>query len=150
MPVAHLEPGARVSVELVADSSGNVAAANDLVEIAGETASYPQVSVVENAGAGVAVLERLPEDYDETTTYGAGEVVGETTVRLRHGVDWVPVDGAYTPTAGDQVVSDAGGDIRAYDAAGGDTADMLLGRVWLTNAAGTEYVSGMAAVIRHR
>jgi hypothetical protein len=149
--IHYLDPGQKVTVQLVADSSGNVASRGDLVEIAGETGAHTQVSVVETEGAGVALLKRMPREYDSSASYAGGDVVGETTVLLRHAVDFVPVSGSYSPSAGDQVVSDVGGGIRAVDRDGtapDDTADMILGRVWSTNTRGKEYVAGKAAVIR--
>ncbi len=153
MATAYLDPGQRVSVQLIADGSGNVAAEGDLVEIAGETPSHTQVAVVETAGNGVAVLDRMPEEYDESATYQAGDVVGEAMVYLRHPVDWMKPSGSYAATAGDRVVSDVGGTVRAYDVDGtapDDTAADLIGRVWSTNQRGTQYTAGKVAVIRHR
>lgn len=143
------EPGQEVTVTLVADSSGNVAELNDLVEITAENGQHTEVSVVENAGAGVAVLKRLPREYDENETYAGGDVVGEATVLLRHPVDWLnPSDGA-TLSPGDVVTSDAGGTVAAYDSAGGDTADMIVGPVWTTAAKGN-YTAGKVAVVRQK
>ena len=151
-------PGTSVSVTLVADSSGDVAQLNDLVEIVGENSSHTEVSLVENDGAGVAALETLPDEYDETTDYSAGEVIGEATVLLRHPIDWlVPTDGDWVPSttetespaAGDLTVSESGGSVRGYDTAGGDTGDMVLGPVWTTLNRGAQ-TDGKIAVARQR
>ena len=147
--LTYFEPGERVSVTLVADSSGNVAGLNDLVEITGQNSEHTEVSVVENAGAGVASLARLPREYDEDTAYAAGDEIGEATVLRRHPVDWLNPSTADALAAGDVVVSDAGGGVAAYDSAGGDTADMVLGPVWTTLARGN-YTAGKVAVVRQR
>ena len=52
--------------------------------------------------------------------------------------------------AGDKVVDAAGGGLRAFDSAGGDTGDMVLGQVWSTNTRGKEYVAGKTAVVRNK
>ena len=142
------EPGESVTVTLVADSGGNVAELNDLVEITGENSSHTEVSVVENRGAGVAMLKSYSHEYDPDATYAAGEVVGEASVVLRHAVDWLNPTTAGALAAGDLVVSDAGGTVAAYDTDGtapDDTPDMLVGPVWQTGGYGDH-----VAVVRHR
>ncbi|NUC71701.1 hypothetical protein HTZ84_05155 [Haloterrigena sp. SYSU A558-1] len=141
------EPGDRPTVTLVADSSGNVPDLNDFVELTGENAQHAEVSVVENAGAGVATVARLPDEYDPNASYSAGDVIGEATVLLRHPVDWVTPSDGTDLSPGDLVVSDAGGTVAAYDSAGGDTADMIVGPVWTTIAKGN-YTAGKVAVVR--
>lgn len=142
------EPGESVTVTLVADSGGNVAGLNDLVEITGENSSHTEVSVVETRGAGVAMLKSHPPDYDDTATYAAGEVVGEASVVLRHAVDWLNPTTVGALAAGDLVVSDAGGTVDAYDTDGtapdDDPAD-LVGPVFRTGGYGDH-----VAVVRHR
>ncbi|AUV81263.1 hypothetical protein C2R22_05960 [Salinigranum rubrum] len=143
------EPGQDVTVELVADSSGNVAGLGTLVEISGETSEHTQVQQVETAGAGVATVARLPRNYDDTKSYSNGEVVGEAAVLLRHAVDWVEETTPGSLSAGDKAISDAGGTVAAYDPGGGDTGDMVLGPVWTTLARG-QYVADKVAVVRQR
>ena len=152
MATAYLEPGDRVSVELVADSSGNVAAEGDLVEMSGETSAHTQVSVVETAGQGVAILDRQAEEYDSSATYAAGDVVGTAMVYLSHPVHWLPASDGETFAAGGYAVSDVGGGVRALDVDGtapDDNDRNILGVVWATNQRGTEY-GGDVAVVRHR
>lgn len=142
------EPGQRVSVEVVANANGVVAGDGDLVEIVGETSGAVQVAAVETAGAAVGLLDRSVLDVDDTA-FNAGDVVGTSMLKLRHAVDWVDTTDAYAAAAGDAVVAAVDGGVRAYDAAGGDTGDMVLGRVWTTNQMGTEY-AGDIAVVRQR
>ena len=143
------DPGTSVSVTLVADSSGNVAGLNDAVEITGENSSHTEVSVVENAGAGVATVETLPREYDASASYSAGDEIGEATVLLRDAVDWIypTTDGALS--AGDVVVSDAGGTAAAYDpqdTGAGHTPDQIFGRVWTTLSRGAQTADKVAVV----
>lgn len=141
-------PGSKVSVEVVADADGNVAGRGDMVEIVGETANSVQVQLCGTAGAGIGHLIRHPEAYDADETYASGDVVSDSTVALRHYVDWLKGDPAAL-AAGDLVVSATGGGVRAYDSAGGDTVDMLTGPVWRTGSHG-EGSASKVAVVRHR
>lgn len=154
--LTHLEPGEDVTVTLVADSGGNVAELNDFVEIVGENSQHTEVSAAETTGGGVAILDRLPDEYDETATYAAGDVIGEATVLLRHAVDWAnPNDGwdqtatdpsTTDPAAGDLAISAAGGVVQLYDPAGNDAAG-VVGPVWTTISKGN-YTAGKVAVVR--
>lgn len=145
--VSLYDPGDRPTVTLVANANGNVATRGDGVQIAGENSEHTEAALVDTAGAGVATLVEEPEEFTgDDADYAAGDVVGEGAVLLRNTVDWWP-DGGNAFAPGDQVVTAAGGALRAYDAAGGDTADMILGRVWTTLQRG-EYTDGKAAVVR--
>lgn len=143
------EPGERVSVVVEADGSGNVPEVGDAVAVVGESNQGVHVSFPASAGDGVALLSRTPSEYDSSETYNANEEIGDAMVRLRHPVDWFVEGSAYTATVGDRVVSDTDGTVRAYDNAGGDTVDLILGVVWRTiqHAEGT---ADKVAVIRHR
>jgi hypothetical protein len=123
-------PGAQPSVTLVADSSGNVPERGDGLELSGEGAAGPEATAVTSPENLVATLVERPPDFDEDTSYGAGDVVGEATVRVTHYVDWFN-DSDGSATAGEQVVHATDG-VRAYDNAGGDTADQIVGTVWTT------------------
>ncbi|MDJ1433597.1 hypothetical protein [Halostagnicola sp. A-GB9-2] len=141
------EPGEQpLTVTLVADSAGNVPELNDFVEIVGENSQHAEVSVVENAGAGVGTITRLPRDYDEDATYEAGETIGEASVIPRSPVDWTNPSDGEDLSPGDDVVSDAGGGVRAFDDEA-DTADMIVGPVWTTISKGN-YTTGKVAVLR--
>lgn len=142
-------PGSKPTVEVVADADGNVAGRGDLVEIVGESDDgHPQVQLCGTAGAGIGHLKRYPEAYDESETYAQGDVVDDSTVLLRHYVDWFKGDpGALA--AGDLVVSATDGGVAAYDSAGGDTPDRLIGPVWRTSAH-AEGTASKVAVVRHR
>lgn len=153
MAIQHLDPGERVTVELVANVNGNVAVEGDLVQVAGESSANTQVALTDTAGQGTAVLDRMPDEYDPDATYAAGDVVGEAMVFLRHAVDWLKVTAGVAFAAGDWAVSDAGGTVRALDVDGtapDDNDRNILGRVWGTNQRGTEYTAGKVAVVRHR
>ena len=141
------EPGEQpLTVTLVADSEGNVPELNDFVEIVGENSQHAEVSVVENAGAGVATITRLPRDYDEDAEYEAEETIGEASVIPRSPVDWANPSDGEDLSPGDDVVSDAGGGVRAYDDEA-DSADMIVGPVWTTISKGN-YTTGKVAVLR--
>jgi len=149
MAIKFHEPGDEVTVQLVANGNGNVATEGDLVAIDGETSTHTQVALVATAGTAVAILARMPEEYDSSASYAAGDVVGEAKVLLRQPVDFVPT-GGFAGAAGDKVVDAAGGGLRSFDSAGGDTGDMVLGQVWSTNTRGKEYVAGKTAVVRNK
>lgn len=146
--VRYFDPGQSVPVELQADGSGNVAERSDIVEIVGEANGVTQVALVSTAGNGIGHLSNNPDEYDATASYGNNEVIGTTTVHVDGPVDWFTTDSGYSPTPGDLVVTDAGGDIRAYDSAGGDTADMIVGRVFATGPRKDSGADGDAAVLR--
>lgn len=140
-------PGERVDAQLVANANGNIAERGDAVQIVGETDDgRVQVALVDTAGAGVATVAQEGEYSIDDADYAAGDVAGQITMLLRNAVDWFP-DGGNAFAPGDQVVTAVGGGVRAYDAAGGDTADMLIGRVFRTYSQG-EYRTGKVAVVR--
>lgn len=142
------EPGRHVSVEVVANANGNVAERGQVVEIAAQTAGSVQVALSTTAGNGIGQLARTPLEYDENETYAADESVGDSKVFLTGPVDWFEGDTAAL-APGDLVVDAGDGGVRAFDSAGGDTVDMIIGRVWSTrsHAAGT---ADKVAVYRHR
>lgn len=140
-------PGEKVDAELVANANGNVAERGDTVQIVGELDDgRVEVALVDEAGAGVATVAQEGDYSIDDADYAAGDTAGQITILLRHPIDWFP-DGGNAFAPGDQVVTDVGGSVRAYDAAGGDTADMLIGRVWRTAGQG-EYRAGKVAVVR--
>ena len=131
------QPGATVTAELVADDTGTVAGRGQGVEIVGEGSDgSPQVRLVSADGNGIGRLPKEADDYDETATYAAGEVVDPATeVELNGPVDWWEPAGDYaTPAPGDRVVLAAGGGVTSYDpgATPADTPDMIFGVVWTT------------------
>lgn len=144
----YFDPGQSVPVELQADGSGNVATRGDAVEIVGESGGVTQVAQVSTAGEGIGHLTNNPDEYDSSTSYGNNEVIGTTAVLVSGPVDWHPTDSGYTPTVGDLVVLDAGGDVRAYDSGGGDTTDMIYGRVFATGPRNGSGADGDVAVLR--
>ena len=144
-------PGARPPVVVVADVNGDVAQRGDIVEIVGETPDGVEVALNQTAGGGVGHLLRTPEDYDDTAAYAQGDSAGDSTLGLRHYVDWFKGDAA-TLTAGDLVVSAAGGGVRALDQDGtapDDADNDILGPVWRTGSHGAG-TSSKVAVVRHR
>lgn len=148
------EPGERVPVRVEADANGNIPDAGDLVAIVGESRNGTHVALPGAAGEAVALLTRVPFDdsgnsADPDGAYDANTEVGGSMAKLRHPVDWLKESDGATFAAGDPAVDDAGGTVRAYDEAGGDTADLQIGPVWRTRpkAEGTQ---GKVAVVRHR
>lgn len=107
-------PGEKVDVEVIADPNGNVATRGMGVEVVGDGRSYTQVQLTQGADSyGLGHLTTDPDEYDETATYAAGDVVGVTSVYLYHPIVLLEPDDAYTPTPGDLVGWDAGGVISA-------------------------------------
>lgn len=149
MPTKHLEPGNIVTVGVVANASANVATENDLVTIAGEDANHTHVETSDEAGTAVGLIDRRPDDYDPDATYTAGDYVDTASILMYKPVVWLEPSAAYTPAAGDDVVADAGGGVRAYDPAAtpADTPDMILGKVWGTHQRGTEYTADLVSVV---
>lgn len=143
-----LVPGALPDVVVEADADGNIPERGDPVEIVGESSGRVHVGALTAPANFVGTLKRQPTNYDPDATYAAGDVVGESVALVRHYVDWIPAAGTATLAAGDLVVVGADG-ARAYDAAGGDTAEMIVGPVWTTQgtAGGT---AGKVAVVRQR
>ena len=146
------EPGRHVSVEVVANANGNVAERGQVVEIVGQTPDSVQVALSTTAGAGVGHLARTPLEYDETATYAAGDVVGESKVYLTGPVDKFETTELATLATGDQVVTAAGGGVREYDpvdTGADDQPQDIFGRVWTTRSH-SEGGVGKVAVYRHR
>jgi len=144
----YLSPGETVSATLVADGSGNVPTRGDGLEITGEKADGVEVTAVTSPENFVAQLVDVPADYDPDASYSAGDVVGKVMIRVTHHVDWLP-DADGSAAAGGQVVYGSGGGVRAYDNAGGDTADQIIGTVF-TTLQKDEGTSDKVAVIRQR
>lgn len=144
--VTYYDPGKDPDATLVANANGNVAERGDAVQIVGENSQGTEVALVETAGEGVGILKNEPDEYDPDDTFAAGDEVGECAVRTRAGIDWYP-DGGNAHAAGDLVVADVGGSVRTYDSAGGDTPEMIEGRVWTTLQRG-QHTTGKVAVLR--
>lgn len=144
------DPGEQPQATLVADSKGTVADRGDIVQLVGGRDGFPYVKLVEDAGAGIGALVERPVEYDPAQNYAAGDVVGDSNVTLLTlgPIDWYEPSGSYTPTINDLVVADAGGTVRKYDAAGGDTPDMIYGRVFATGTQATPLTADKAAILR--
>lgn len=148
------EPGDRVPVRVESDADGNIPDNGDLVAVVGESRNGVHVALPAATGEGVALLTRVAfgddgESLDPDASYDANTEVGGSMVKLRHAVDWFFTSDTATFTPGDPTVSDAGGTVRAYDEAGGDTADLQLGPVWRTRPF-AEGTGEKVAVVRHR
>lgn len=145
--LAYFQPGETVDVVVEADADGNVPTHGDLVEPVGQSRGRVHVSAVSGPGQSVGHLQNYPADFDENETYAQGDVAGEAQALVRCYIDWLPA-AVDTLSPGDLVVDDAGG-VRAYDNAGGDTAEQIMGMVWAPhgNSAGT---AGKVAVARWR
>ena len=145
--VFHSEPGQFPSVEIVADGSGNVPERGDAVELVDESdqAGTPQAQLTSGAD-GVGAIVSYVKDYDETTSYASGDVVGQAAITGNNaGIEWK--DTSESLAVDDKVVTTADGEVAAYDSAGGDTPDLIYGRVW--SAASTEVSNaGKVAIMR--
>lgn len=142
-------PGSQPDVVVEAAANGDVPQRGDAVAPVRESGRGVHISLPSAAGEAVGTLKRTPTDYDETATYAAEDIVGNVPILLRHYVDWFTPAGSYSPSINDQVVTDTDGNVRAYDSTGGDTADLITGRVWRTTRF-ADYTAGKVAVIRHR
>lgn len=136
------------SATLVAGTGGAVPSRGDPLEITGEGNSGPQVGALSAPANFVGLLTEVPVDFDEDATYSEGDVVGEVTVEVPFPVHWFPADDTNAPTPGDAVVIGTGGAL-AYDNAGGDTADMIVGSCWRTRPM-DEGTSDKVAVVRQK
>lgn len=142
-------PGSQPSVRVVADANGDVAGRGDVVELVGEGRDgIPEVALASGSGFEIGHLVADSLDYDPEATYAADDRAGEAAVYLRHYVDWFDTD-ATLAVGTDRAAFAAGGGVRAYDEAGGDTALDAVGPVFRTVARG-EYRAGKVAVVRHR
>jgi hypothetical protein len=141
------EPGEAIPVTLRADGAGAVAERGDPVQLVGEDAGRTLGELPAEAGAAIGALAREPEEYDPDTAYGNNEEIGTATVLAEGPVDWYEeVDGEGL-AVGDLVVLTADG-VRAYDSAGGDTSEMILGRVFATGTRASAMTANKIAVLR--
>lgn len=115
----HYAPGEEVPVEVLADSTGDVANEGQGVAIVGEGPDGPQVELVEAVSDRcVGILGNTPEALrDPNTTesnISAGNSAGKAQLILAEHVVWMEVDSGYSPTVGDYVEVGDGGDVEAY------------------------------------
>ena len=141
------DPGQSLDVDIIADPGGTVADRGDPVEIAGEANGRTQVQLVQNAGDGIGTLKRAP-DVDDAD-YAAGEVAGTGSALAQGPVDWYEDASGGAVEPGDLVVLTATG-VRAYDSAGGDTPEMILGRVFATGTRASAETANKVAILRHK
>lgn len=120
------EPGARVPVEVVANTNGNVAVRGQGVALSGENENYTEVGLVATAGSGVGILIEDPEDFTGSQgDYAAGDSAGVATMQLWMPVQLVPIaadwdpnaTGTQTPAVGDEVMFGTGGTAIIYASA---------------------------------
>jgi hypothetical protein len=141
------DPGQSLDVDVIADPDGNVAGRSDPVEIAGEANGRTQVQLPTGAGNAIGTLERAP-DIDDAD-YAAGDVAGTGSALAQGPVDWCEDVSGGAVAPGDLVVlTDTG--VRAYDSAGGDTPEMILGRVFATGTRASAETANKVAVLRHK
>lgn len=134
----HYSPGTEVPVEVLADSTGDVADEGQAVAVVGEGPDGPQVELVEQVSDRcVGILGNTPEDLrDPDTTesdISAGNSAGRAKLILGHHVLWMETDSGYSPSPGDYVEVGDGGDIESFT---GPTATGLGGAV--TNNLGVD------------
>ena len=141
------DPGQSLDVDVVADPGGTVAARGDPIEIAGEDNGRTQVQLPQAAGNAIGTLERAP-DVDDAD-YAAGDVAGTGSALAQGPVDWYGDASGGAVAPGDLVVLTATG-VRAYDSAGGDTPEMILGRVFATGTRASAETANKVAVLRHK
>jgi len=148
------QPGDTVSVHLTADDSGEVAQKNHGVELTGEGDYHPTAAQVSAAGDGIGRITEMPEEYDESATYSAGELVGVASISINGRVEWLPPSDDWEtetadtqdPAVGDDVVFDDGGTVKNHET---EDALAVIGQVWTTVA--RDYgQAGKVAVLRYR
>lgn len=127
------EPGEEVPVEVVADGSGNVAGAGDLVQVAGENAEFTEVELNgASDGKAIGMLQNDGADYTGSDAdYTAGDRAGTSTLYLFHPVLYLD-PGGYAATAGDLVQEATSGQVAAY------TGATSTGVTTLTNSLGVD------------
>lgn len=141
------EPGEAIPVTLRADGTGTVAERGDPVQVVGEDAGRTFGELPGSDGVAIGALKREPEEYDPDADYGNNEEIGSATVLTKGPVDWYDeVDGEGL-AVDDLVVLTADG-VRAYDNAGGDTPEMILGRVFATGTRASAMTANKVAVLR--
>lgn len=140
------DPGQSLDVDVIADPDGTVADRTDPVEIAGEANGRTQVQLAQAAGNAIGTLERAPAVDD--ADYAAGEVAGKGTALAQGPVDWYADASGGAVSPGDLVVLTGSG-VRAYDSAGGDTPEMIHGRVFATGTRASAETANKVAVLRH-
>jgi hypothetical protein len=141
------DPGQQVDVDVIADPNGEVADRGDPVEIAGEDGGRTQVQVAQTDGDAIGALQSAP-DVDDAD-YAAGDVAGTGTVLADGPVDWYDDASGGAVGPGDLVVLTGTG-VRAYDSAGGDSPEMIHGRVFATGTRATAETANKVAVLRHK
>lgn len=121
--IYHYKPGDEVPVEVVEDGGEELPDRGDFVKAVGETADNVQVAGLDDDGdLAVAQLLDVPTDDQGNAVEGAA-----TAVMVKP-VTWVPVDGGYSPSVGDEVSEGADG-VREYDDA---AHDVPMGQVFQT------------------
>lgn len=146
------QPGASVTVEITANSNGNVALRGDGVTLTGENSKHTEASLTASAGTGAGFLADTPEEYTGSQSdYSAGDSAGVATLEVRKPVAVLPVaddfdpdaTGTQTPSVGEEVQWASGGVIQLYDST---DAPVPYGEVFATGIAAAD----AAAVVVHR
>lgn len=132
----YAKPGDRVTVEVEADSNGDVALRGDGVHVKGATNRNPLVELTEaQSELTVGILDDDPEEWADTDTqsdFSAGDNLGKAPVLLGVHVFMVAPDSGYTPSVADFVNFIDGG---VVDAVTGPTATSVS---TLTNTLGVD------------
>lgn len=132
------DTGTEVPVEVLADSTGDVATEGQGVALVGENESAVTVELVESVSDRcVGILKNDPSAlHDPGTTesdIGSGSSAGMADVILAYPIFWMDADSGYSPTVTDYVQVGDGGDIESFT---GPTASGLGGAV--TNTLGVD------------
>lgn len=143
-------PGDEIPIMLRADGSGNVADRGDPIELVGEDGGVTQGELLANDGTGVGTLTNRPEEYDPDANYGANEAIGQTTIAADGPVDWFDEGTNYSGGGPGTLVVEESDGVREYDSAGGDTPDMILGRIFATGTRASAETANKVAVLRWR
>ncbi|SEH60549.1 hypothetical protein SAMN05192561_11213 [Halopenitus malekzadehii] len=141
------DPGEKVDVEVVADSTGALPGRGDPVQLTGEDGGKTQVKLVETDGDGVGAL--LHDNHlDDEADVAAGEVAGPSTFLATGPIDWYDESDGENLSVNDVVVLTSDG-VRAYVDAD-DTVDMQYGRVFATGTRATAATAQKVAVLRYK
>jgi len=142
------DPGEAIPVLLRADGSGAVADRGDPIELVGEGGGSTFGELAANDGEAIGALKERPREYDPDATYGNNEEIGQAMVLVDGPVDWYDEGTNWSGSGpGTLVVVESDG-VREYDAAGGDTADMIHGRVFATGTRASAETANKVAILR--
>lgn len=111
--IIYAVPGDTYTVEVVADSSGDVATRGKGVVLTGSRNRNPECKLVENDdGFGVGTLQNDPDEFSgDQADYSAGDPAGIAEVVLTKAIIMVEPGSGYDPSVTDYVKFGDGGDV---------------------------------------